>query len=114
MMRGKAPNANPRHYLLTRAAGRAALDKLSLRYPDPVKWIHQEQTLNDRIVRKGDYPIHPTSVPSDFWPEVNRFFGCRNSKHRRTNFVYFKIRHERYPGIFQDPVRIPTRISCIR
>ena len=57
MMTGKIPNANPQHYLLRRAAGRAALKKLSSNYPDPVKWIHQEQELNDRTVSKGDYPI---------------------------------------------------------
>src|SRR5260370_33743882 len=74
MMTGKIPDANPQHYLLPRAAGRAALKKLSWNYPDPVKWIHQEQKLNDRTVRKGDYPIKPSSVPSDFWPALQPVF----------------------------------------
>jgi hypothetical protein len=68
------PNANPQHYLRPPAAGRAALKKLSLNYPHPVKWIHQEQKLNDRTISKGDYPIQPTSVPPDFWPEQQPVF----------------------------------------
>ncbi len=74
MMKGKVPNANPQHYLHAPAAGRAALKKLSLNYPDPVKWIHQEQKLNDRTQGKGDYPILPTSVPPEFWPEQQPVF----------------------------------------
>lgn len=73
-MTGKTPNANPQHYLLPTAAGRAAVKKLSLNYPHPVKWIHQEQKLNDRTISKGDYPIQPTSVPPDFWPEQQPVF----------------------------------------
>lgn len=73
-MTGKMPNASPEHYLRPPAAGRAALKKLSLNYPDPVKWIYQEQKLNDRTISKGDYPIQPTSVPPDFWPEQQPVF----------------------------------------
>lgn len=70
----KLPNTNPRHYLRPPAAGRAALKKLGLNYPDPVQWIHQEQRLNDRTIRTGDYPIHPSSVPPDFRPEQQPVF----------------------------------------
>src|SRR5215471_4942471 len=73
-MSGKFPNANPQHYLRLPAAGRAALRKLSLNYPHPVKWIHQEQKLNDRTISEGDYSIQPTSVPADFWPEQQPVF----------------------------------------
>jgi hypothetical protein len=101
MMRGKAPNANPQRYLLPRAAGRAALKKLSLSYPDPVKWIHQEQTLNDRTVIKGDYPIHPTSVPSDFWPELQPVFWLPEFEAPRDQF-----------RLFQNPTRpLPWYLS---
>ena len=68
------PDPDPQHYLLSHAAGRAALKKLSVHYPDQVKWIHQEQQLNARTIRKGDYPIHPTSVPTEFWPEQQPVF----------------------------------------
>ena len=74
MMTGKKPNATPEHYLRSPVAARAALKRLSLNYPDPVNWIHQEQTLNDRTIAKGDYPIQPTSVPLDFWPEHQPVF----------------------------------------
>ena len=73
-MTGKKPNATPEHYLRSPVAARAALKRLSLNYPDPVNWIHQEQTLNDRTIAKGDYPIQPTSVPLDFWPEHQPVF----------------------------------------
>lgn len=73
-MTGRIPNANPRHYLRPPAAGRAALKKLSLNYPDPVKWIQQEQRLNDRTISVGDYPIQPTSVPPEFRPEQQPVF----------------------------------------
>lgn len=90
MMRGQKPNANPHHYLLSRAAGRAALKKLSLRYPDPVKWIHLEQTLNDRTIRKGDYPIHPTSVPPEFWPEEQPVFWLPEFEAPQDQFRLFR------------------------
>jgi hypothetical protein len=64
----------PQHYLLSRAAGLAALKKLGSKYPDPVAWIHKEQKLNDRKVSAGDYPIHPSSVPPEFWPERQPVF----------------------------------------
>ena len=73
-MTGKKPNATPEHYLRSPVAARAALKRLSLNYPDPVNWIHQEQTLNDRTIAKGDYPIQPNSVPLDFWPEHQPVF----------------------------------------
>ncbi len=89
-MTGKIPDANPQHYLLPRAAGRAALKKLSLNYPDPVKWIHQEQKLNDRTVSKGDYPIQPTSVPSDFWPELQPVFWLPEFEAPKDQFRLFR------------------------
>src|SRR6266403_2845409 len=86
MITGKIPDANPQHYLRPRAAGRAALKKLSLNYPDPVKWIHQEQKLNDRAIGKGDYPIQPTSVPPDFWPELQPVFWLPEFEAPRDDF----------------------------
>ncbi len=86
MMTSKIPNANPQHYLRSRAAARAALKKLSLNYPGPVKWIHQEQTLNDRTISKGDYPIQPTSVPPDFWPELQPVFWLPEFEAPRDDF----------------------------
>src|SRR4051812_38858012 len=74
MRTGETPDANAGRYLLSRAAGRAALKKLGLRYPDPVRWIEREQKLNDRTTCKDDYPIQPTSVPPDFWPELQPVF----------------------------------------
>jgi hypothetical protein len=101
MMRGKTPNANPQHYLLPRAAGLTALAKLSLKYPDPVKWIHQEQNLNDRITCKDDYPIEPTSVPSDFWPERQPVFWLPEFEAPRDEF-----------RLLQNPARpLPWYIS---
>ena len=73
-MKGKSPNTNPRRYLLRPRAAQAALKKLSLTYPHPVKWIHQEQTLNERTTCEADYPIHPKSVPAEFWPERQPVF----------------------------------------
>src|SRR5215813_8965610 len=100
-MTGKKPPANPRHYLLARAAARAALKKLRLNYPDLVKWIHQEQQLNDRTVTKGDYPIHPTSVPTDFWPEEQPVFWL-------TEFEALKDQFR----LFQNPTSsLPTYLS---
>jgi hypothetical protein len=89
-MNRKTPNANPHHYLRTRAAGRAALQKLSLNYPDPVKWIHQEQKLNDRTTAEGDYPIHPSSVPPDFWPEQQPVFWLPEFEAPRDQFRLFQ------------------------
>ena len=87
-------NANPQYYLRPRAAGRAALKTLSLNYPDLVKWIHQEQRLNDRVVSKGDYPIHPTSVLPDFWPEQQPVFWLPEFEAPRDQF-----------RVFQNPTR---------
>ena len=84
------PNPDPRHYLRSRAAGRAALRKLSLTYPDPVSWIHQEQTLNDRTTAAGDYPIKPTSVPPEFWPEREPVFWLAEFEAPRDQFRLFQ------------------------
>lgn len=101
MMTGKIPDANPQHYLRPPAAGRAALKKLSLNYPDPVKWIHQEQKLNDRAVSKGDYPIQPTSVAPDFWPEQQPVFWLPEFEAPRDQF-----------RLFQNPTRpLPWYLS---
>jgi IucA/IucC family protein len=85
-MTGKNPNPNSRHYLLGRAAGRAALEKLAVTYPHPVKWISQEQTLNDRTTCEADYPIHPNSVPADFWPERQPVFWLPEFEASRDQF----------------------------
>ena len=84
------PNPNPQHYLRPRAAGKAALRKLSLTYPDPVRWIHQEQTLNDRTTAEGDYPINPTSVPPEFWPEREPVFWLPEFEAPRDQFRLFQ------------------------
>jgi len=90
MMKGKIPSANPKHYLRPPAAGRAALKKLGLNYPDPVSWIHQEQTLNDRTIAPGDYPIQPTSVASDFWPELQPVFWLAEFEAPQDQFRLFQ------------------------
>jgi hypothetical protein len=90
MMTCKTPNANPQHYLRPPAAGRAALKKLGLNYPDPVKWVHQEQRLNDRTVGTGDYPIHPTSVPPDFRPEQQPVFWLPEFEAPQEQFRLFQ------------------------
>jgi hypothetical protein len=101
MMQDKTPNARPEHYLLPRAAGLAALQKLSLKHPDPINWIHQEQTLNDRVTCKGDYPIEPSSVPSDFWPERQPVFWLPEFEAPRDQF-----------RLLQNPARpLPWYIS---
>lgn len=84
------PNPDPQHYLRPRAAGRAALRKLSLTYPDPVRWIHQEQTLNDRTTAEGDYSIKPTSVPPKFWPEQQPVFWLPEFEAPRDQFRLFQ------------------------
>ena len=100
-MSGQTPNANPQHYLRSPAAGRAALKKLSLNYPDPVKWIHQEQKLNDRTISKGDYPIQPTSVAPEFWPELQPVFWLPEFEAPRDQF-----------RLFQNPTRtLPWYLS---
>ena len=84
------PNPDPQHYLRPRAAGRAALRKLSLTYPDPVRWIHQEQTLNDRTTAEGDYSIKPTFVPPEFWPERQPVFWLPEFEAPRDQFRLFQ------------------------
>ena len=98
---GTTPNPDPQHYLRPRAAGRAALRKLSLTYPDPVRWIHQEQTLNDRTIAEGDYSIKPTFVPAEFWPERQPVFWLPEFKAPRNQF-----------RLFQNPTRpLPWYLS---
>lgn len=84
------PNPNPLNYLWPRAAGRAALRKLSSTYPHAVRWIHQEQTLNDRIIAEGDYSIEPTSVPPEFWPEREPVFWLPEFEAPRDQFRIFR------------------------
>ncbi len=84
------PNPDLQHYLRPRAAGRAALRKLSLTYPDPVRWIHQEQALNDRTIAEGDYPIKPTAVPREFWPERQPVFWLAEFEGPRNQFRLFQ------------------------
>ncbi len=84
------PNPDSQHYLRPRAAGRAALRKLSLTYPDPVKWIHQEQTLNDRAISEGDYSIEPFAVPPEFWPEREPVFWLPEFEAPRDQFRLFQ------------------------
>jgi len=91
------PNPDSQHYLLPRAAGRAALRKLSLTYPDPVKWIHQEQTLNDRAISEGDYSITPTKVPPEFWPERQPVFWLPEFEAPRDHFRLFQSRTQPLP-----------------
>jgi len=91
------PNPDPQHYLRPRAAGRAALRKLGLTYPDPVKWIHQEQTLNDRAISEGDYSIEPTLVPPEFWPERQPVFWLPEFEAPRDHFRLFQSRRQPLP-----------------
>jgi hypothetical protein len=90
MMTRKLPNPDPPHYLRPGVAARAALRKLSLTYPDPVRWIHQEQTLNNRTIAEGDYPIKPTSVPPEFWPEREPVFWLPEFEAPRDQFRLFQ------------------------
>ena len=94
------PNTDPHGYLLSRAEAQAALNKLSLRYPDPAKWIHQEQTLNPRTVRPGHYPIEPTSVPTDFWPERQPVFWLAEFEAPKDDFRLFHNRAHPLPWYF--------------
>jgi ferric iron reductase FhuF-like transporter len=94
------PDPNPQNYLRPGAAGRAALRKLSLTYPDPVSWIHQEQTLNDRTTADGDYPIHPTAVPPEFWPERQPVFWLAEFEAPRNQFRIFQNSPRALPEYF--------------
>ncbi len=89
-MTTRKPNANPQHYLLPRAASRAALKKLSLNHPQLVQWIHQEQKLNDRTIAQGDYPIQPTSVAPDFLPEQQPVFWLPEFEAPRDQFRLYQ------------------------
>jgi hypothetical protein len=93
----KLPLADPQHYLLSPAAGRAALKKLSLTYPDPVEWINNEQQLNDRAINKGDYPIIPNSVPPDFWPEQQPVFWLPEFEAPGKHFRLFQSQSKALP-----------------
>ncbi len=117
------PNPDPQHYLRPRAAGRAALRKLSLTYPDPVRWIHQEQTLNDRTIAKGDYPIKPTSVPPEFWPERQPVFWLPEFEASRDQFRLFQNRAHPLPWYLSGsssefyshlvhPLSVPYFLNC--
>jgi hypothetical protein len=98
MTTSKKPNANPQHYLLPSAAGRAALKKLSLSSPHLVKWIYQEQRLNDRTLSKGDYPILPKSVPPEFWPEQQPVFWLPEFEAPRDQFRLLQNPTRSLPG----------------
>ena len=102
VMNGKLPHANPRHYLLSPGEGRAALTKLGLNYPDPVKWIHQEQTLNDRTTCEEDYPIEPKSVPPDFWPEKQPVFWLAEFEAPKDEFRLFQNPTKSLPWYLSD------------
>lgn len=81
---------SPTRYLRPSAAGRAALKKLGSKYPDPVKWIHQEQRLNDRTCSKEYHSIQPTSVPPEFWPERQPVFWLPEFEAPKDQFRLFQ------------------------
>jgi hypothetical protein len=83
--------------LRPRAAGRAALRKLSSTYPDPVRWIHQEQSLNDRTIAEGDCSINPTLVPPEFWPEREPVFWLPEFEAPRDQFRLFQNQTQPLP-----------------
>lgn len=90
------PNPNPQHYLRPPAAGRAALRKLGLTYSYATRWLHQEQKLNDRTIPEGDYPIEPTLVPPEFWPEREPVFWLPEFEAPRDQFRLFQ-NHPTHP-----------------
>ncbi len=95
---------SPTRYLRPSAAGRAALKKLGANYPDPVKWIHQEQRLNDRTSSTEYYSIQPTSVPPEFWPERQPVFWLPEFEAPKDQF-----------RLFQNPARpVPWYLSGSR
>ncbi|HET9768596.1 MAG TPA: hypothetical protein VFS60_17250 [Thermoanaerobaculia bacterium] len=95
---------SPISYLRPPAAGRAALKKLGSNYPDPVKWIHQEQRLNDRTCSKEYHSIQPTSVPPEFWPERQPVFWLPEFEAPKDQF-----------RLFQNPARsVPWYLSGSR
>jgi IucA/IucC family protein len=98
----KLPNTSPGHYLLSPVAARAALKKLSFKYPHLAKWIYCEQKLNNRTVPKGDYPIQPTSVPADFWPELQPVFWLAEFEAPRDLFYLFHNAARSLPWYFCD------------
>ena len=117
------PNPDPQHYLRRAAAGQAALRKLSLTYPDPVRWIHQEQTLNDRTTAEGDYSIKPTSVPLEFWPERQPVFWLAEFEAPRDQFRLFQNPTHFLPWYFSGsssefyshlvhPLSVPYFLNC--
>ena len=93
--------ASPLSCLWPPAAGRAALKKLGSNYPDPVKWIHQEQRLNDRSQSKDWVSIQPTAVPGEFWPERQPVFWLPEFEAPKDQF-----------RLFQNPTRtLPWYLS---
>jgi len=84
-------------YLRPPAARRAALKKLSSNYPDPVKWIHQEQRLNDRSQSKEWVSIQPTAVPPEFWPELQPVFWLPEFEAPKDQFRLYQNPARRLP-----------------
>lgn len=97
------PHANPQSYLRSPAAGLAALKKLSLTYPYHVKWIRQEQGLNDRTIGEEDYPIQPNSLAREFWPEQRPVFWLPEFEAPKEQFRIWQNPLGRLPGYLSDP-----------
>ena len=77
-------------YLRPPAAARAALEALGTRYPDLVKWIHQEQRVNDRLTSDDDFSLHPAAIPPDFWPERQPVFWLAEFEAPRDRFRFYR------------------------
>ncbi|HEY6805364.1 MAG TPA: ferric iron reductase [Pyrinomonadaceae bacterium] len=95
------PPSDPTHYLLSPSSGQAALNRLSRHYEDAVRWVYQEQKLNDRAVREGDYPIHPKSVPLKFWPEAQPVFWLPEFEAPHDHFRVFQSTSRSLPWYFR-------------
>jgi len=87
--------------LLSPSSGQAALNKLNRTYEDAVRWVYQEQKLNDRAVREGDYPIHPKSVPVKFWPEQQPVFWLPEFEAPSDQFRVFQSTSQPLPWYFR-------------
>lgn len=72
------------------SAARAALEKLGAKYPHPVKWIYQEQQLNDRTQSKEYHSIEPVSLPVEFWPEQEPVFWLPEFEAPKDQFRLFR------------------------
>jgi hypothetical protein len=92
-----SPSADPAYYLLSPTAAQTALKKLSRDYENAGRWIYQEQKLNDRAVREGDYPIHPNSVPVKFWPEQQPVFWLPEFEAPNDHFRVFQSTNKPLP-----------------